>query len=480
MNKSYFFKCLCTLLLSVVFFLFFKMHLPERLFVQNEPDVKTRIIDSVLIDLMAQDDDELLDSLGVLLESEISDLRKKTFFTDTPEKYVGYQHMLNFFEKLYEVEKGELPNSKVRIAYFGDSMTDGDMIVQDLRAQLQDIFGGKGVGFVNVASESSASRSSIKHLHSSNWKIQSYLNVKNPLSPFGVNGNVFFAQDSTKKYWIDYKAGQIRHSQKLNRPKLFYGYSSNPKAKAEIIIDNDTVVKFLNGKNILNSIQLSPQDDLDRVRLNFSNLDSLPLFGVNFDNGEGVHVDNFSSRGNSGLPISIFDKELMNAFQAELGYDLIVLHFGTNVLNYHNKNYGWYAKGMGRVINHIRECFPGASILIVSTADKATKYGTEMRTDSAVVPLTKAQEKYAKNNHASFYNLYLEMGGDNAMVRWVDGDPSMGNKDYTHFNYQGAKKVGGMIHDFILKGYQTYKLQRKIMSLPSQNQVHTLEGDETK
>src|SRR5690606_27064791 len=116
--------------------------------------------------------------------------------------------------------------------------------------------------------------------------------------------------------------------------------------------------------------------------------DSIPIYGFNFDDGKGVHVDNFSQRGNSGIPISNFNVPLMKAFQEKLDYDLIVLHYGTNVLNYGTKHYGWYERGMTKTINRLRECFPDAAILVISTADKATKYGLEMKTDSAVVPLT--------------------------------------------------------------------------------------------
>jgi len=70
-------------------------------------------------------------------------------------------------------------------------MTDGDMIVQDVRTQFQSIFGGEGVGFVNITSESAGSRGSIIHEFSPNWKAQSYLKTKSPLRSFGVNGSVF-------------------------------------------------------------------------------------------------------------------------------------------------------------------------------------------------------------------------------------------------------------------------------------------------
>jgi hypothetical protein len=112
------------------------------------------------------------------------------------------------------------------------------------------------------------------------------------------------------------------------------------------------------------------------------------------------------------------------------------------------------------------EGFPGASILFVSTADKATKYKTEMKTDSAVVPLTNAQRNYALKTQSGFINLYTLMGGDGSMIKWVDQEPILANKDYTHFNMRGSKKVAGMIYNQIMVGYQEYKRMRAKATLP--------------
>ena len=62
------------------------------------------------------------------------------------------QYLFSFFKKLEELEQTK--NGKIRIAYYGDSMTDGDLIVQDLRALFQNAFGGLGIGFLPIASES--------------------------------------------------------------------------------------------------------------------------------------------------------------------------------------------------------------------------------------------------------------------------------------------------------------------------------------
>ena len=64
------------------------------------------------------------------------------------------------------------------------------------------------------------------------------------------------------------------------------------------------------------------------------------------------------------MPLGSFNVDLMNAFQQKLGYDLIILQFGTNVLNYGSLNYSWYERKMTSVVKHVKECFPGAAIAV--------------------------------------------------------------------------------------------------------------------
>lgn len=393
------------------------------------------------------------------------------FPTENFDDYKGYQYLVLFYEKLLQLETKHQGN--VRIAYFGDSMTDGDMIVKEFRSSLQSRFGGEGVGFVNITSESAPSRSTISHQFSSNWKTLSYLNVKYPKKPFGVNGHVFFVKkDTVEPVWVKYRANNVRHLTSLNNPVLFYGKSGNRQGSVDFIVGKDTISKKLNPVNKVNTLSLG-MGNLKSFKANFVQADSIPFYGFNFDDGRGVHVDNFSNRGNSGLPIATFDTNVMKAFNERLGYDLIILQYGTNVLNYGSLNYTWYERKMARVVNHLKECFPGVAILIISTADKSTKYDLEMKTDSAVVPLTRAQRKYAVNTEAAYINLYTLMGGDGSMVKWVEEVPAMANKDYTHFNFRGAKKISDLIYNQINNGYEEYKRLRghKSAELPKKAEV---------
>jgi lysophospholipase L1-like esterase len=270
---------------------------------------------------------------------------------------------------------------------------------------------------------------------------------------------VFFANDPSNPTWVQYEAGLKKYSTSLDNATLFYGRSSKT-GKVNFIIGKDTIKKNLSPNNLVNTLKVS-SGSLKAFKANFVHADSIPIYGFNFDNGIGVHVDNFSQRGNSGLPISMFNADVMRAFNNNLNYDLIILHYGTNVLNYGTKNYSWYEKGMTKTVNKIRESFPGVSILIVSTADKSTKYELEMKTDSAVVPLMKAQKHYALETESGFVNLYTLMGGDGSMIKWVYETPARANKDYTHFNQRGAKAIGNLLYGQLNKGYEEYKVLRE-------------------
>lgn len=458
MNKSYFFQSFLIVLLAAGAFIVFKQFLPKKIFSESTVDSKNVLIDSMLLDAVAKDTPTSKDTLinQKIVFDETAGIQ---FPSENFEDYKGYQYLISFFEKLYQLETNPEGN-KVRIAYFGDSMTDGDMIVQDLRTNYQTQFGGQGVGFVSITSESAASRSSITHQYSGNWKTQSYLNVKRPRSPFGVNGHVFFANDTSNIEWIRFKANNAKFATMLDNPTLFYGKGKNFHGKVNMIVGKDTVTKNLSPNSLVNTLKMS-SNSLKSFKADFIQADSIPIFGFNFDDGKGVHVDNFSQRGISGLPISTFNPSVMQAFNAKLGYDLIILHYGTNVLNYGTKDYTWYDRSMTKTVNHLKECFPGVSILIVSTADKSTKYELEMKTDSAVVPLTVAQKRYALKTESGFVNLYTLMGGDGSMVKWVEEEPAKANKDYTHFNYRGAKKIASLLYEQLNQGYEQYKVLRK-------------------
>lgn len=469
-QNSYFASTILLILLSIVAFIGLKAILPERLFPEQtiSANNKNIIIDNLLLDAIEadkaetktdstkvdRDDSEAIESNEGTTDAnsdiEVDGSLNPTLTVD------GYQNISSFYSKLNELETQKKGN--VRIAYFGDSMNDGDLIVQDIRQAFQDSYGGQGVGFVAITSLSANARYSVSHQFSKDWKTESFVTAKKGShTTFGVSGQVFYGNDTTntKSFWVKYKAQGQKHCTQLNNPILYYGRSNNENGTVTIeTADGLKEVKALNTNKLLNKLSLSDGNP-KQLKLTFNNIDSIPLYGVSFENNTGVHVDNFSLRGNSGLPLSIFSTSLMNAFDATFDYDLIVLHYGANVLSYTVESYGWYEKGMTRVVNNLRRSFPNADILIISTADKATKIEEELASDPAVILLLNAQKRYARNTGAGFINLYSLMGGDGSMIKWVED--GLAGKDYTHFNASGSKKVAKLIYNEIAKGYNLFK-----------------------
>ena len=132
--------------------------MPNKIFPDSKVDSKSVLIDSLLLESVAND--SLSEEGDSIAEIEKKEAQEKIVFdategiefpTETFENYKGYQYLISFYEKLYQLEKN--PQAKVRIAYYGDSMTDGDLIVQDVRNNYQERFGGNGVGFVSITLE---------------------------------------------------------------------------------------------------------------------------------------------------------------------------------------------------------------------------------------------------------------------------------------------------------------------------------------
>lgn len=451
-TRNYFVYIFFTLLFSVSYFLFFKKVLPERLFPDTQIQGPNIAIDSLA--LVAMNADTIQNATADSSYMALNDSASTRYEFSLDENMEGHSYISSFYDKLYALENSKEKNQSIRIAYFGDSMTDADYIVQDMRRLFQQKYGGQGVGFVGITSQSAQSRYSVSHKYSKNWNTKSFLKKHIKGTLLGIDGQVSFAESGSVT--IEYKANGWANCEQLNNPTLFFGKSTNDSAYVSIYLSKDSLSKInLAPTSLLNTAQLG--NTTKKLKLGFHHADSIPFYGVDFSSKQGVHVDNFSMRGNSGLPLSLLNVGLMNSFDEKLHYDLIILQYGANILSYGTTDYSWYEKQMSLVVMHLRKCFPHADIIIVSVADKASKVDMEMKTDKAVVPLMKAQKYCAERTGAGFINLYNLMGGENSMVKWVDEKPTLATKDYTHFNISGSKKIAGLIFTEIENGYENHK-----------------------
>src|SRR5699024_11097742 len=119
---------------------------------------------------------------------------------------------------------------------------------------------------------------------------------------YSVSGMVSYA-DSLSTPVLKYSAGVNATNNLMPNPVLYYGQSQNDSAEVRMITKTDTLLYTLNSGRLLNKLELKP-GIYSKFELDFYKADSIPFYGMNFDVPTGIQVDNFSKRGNSGLPLT--------------------------------------------------------------------------------------------------------------------------------------------------------------------------------
>ncbi|MFO7446137.1 MAG: hypothetical protein R6W90_07200 [Ignavibacteriaceae bacterium] len=346
---------------------------------------------------------------------------------------------------------------KIRIAHFGDSLIEGDVITSDLRENLQKRFGGNGAGFVSINSDDVQMRKTTKLTYSTDWEEASIFK-RNPKNwPFGINACVFVP---SSKSWVKYETSSFSKSLKsfstarliykggTPNCKIKYSFNGAPAQTASLSSGNDVKVLDLDASGTAGS-----------VKIDFDNCGGASAFfyGVSLENGNGIYVDNFPIKGNSGVSLVDIPKDVLKGFNDQLNYKLIIINFGINVLSPTYSDYNWYAKRMEKVINYFKEAFPQTSILLVSVGDKAIKKGSRFITDPQTPMLLEAQKDVAKKTGIAFWNLFEAMGGENSIPQWVSAGPPLAFRDYCHLTPEGGTRVADLLTSALMDEYNKAK-----------------------
>lgn len=364
------------------------------------------------------------------------------FNTDTNRSSLN-----GFLQKLADLKAGK--KKKVRIAYFGDSMIEGDLLTQTVRKLLQQTFGGSGVGFVPITSQVSKFRQSVTHDYSGGWQDDNFKTGRSNKLYF--SGHLFRSNGD----WVQMIDQTITDSTAMIEKSLICG---NTPGTVNISVNGSSF--NVNAPNLLNRVPLAT-DKNRSIRLGVSN-ESLPVYGISFESPSGVFVDNFSFRGITGIELGYIDSVFMKSIATNNPYDLIVLQYGVNLLFRPNdKNFNWYAKAMLPIVKKFRSCFPSSDVMIVCTADRAFRYNGEYKSAVGIDSLIKIQATLAYETGCAFYNQFASMGGTNSIVDWAKRNPSLANKDYVHPNHRGAEILGTYLYEAIMNELKKYNRTRK-------------------
>lgn len=348
-----------------------------------------------------------------------------------------------------------LKNSKnkiIRIAHYGDSLIQGDIITEYIREKLQERFGGKGVGYLNIVSNDIRMRNTTKHTFSNDWNYVSIITRNADNLPFGVSGAVAVPKLNS---WVKYEtSSSLKSSGSFTQAKIFYSnadesstfqYTINGRNKGTIKLERGDVVREIN---------IEANGTGNSIEIKFIQGRAPYIYGISLESGNGVYIDNFPMPGNSGVSLLEISGDKLSEFDKLMDYNLVILTYGANV-NAPNKGiYNLYENKMITVINQFKKSFPNAGILLISVGDKTMKRGNKFITNPDVPILLDTQKRIVEKTNIAFWNLWEAMGGNNSMDEWVNSAPPMALKDYSHFTPIGGERVSQLLFEAILQASQ--------------------------
>lgn len=340
-------------------------------------------------------------------------------------------------------------NKQVRIAHFGDSIILGDIITEYLREKLQQKFGGQGVGFMNIVSDDNRMRRTTTHTYSDDWEYISFL-TRNPKNlPVGISGALAIPKIGS---WVKYEANPVyKSSSSFSLIKIFYRDADKTSQIQYSIDDGSPINVNLTEGNELKKLEIKLKSNSKKFYMKFIAGKSPIFYGVSLESSNnGVYVDNFPMRGNSGASLSDISKETLMQFDNYIHYDLIIFNYGANVSSTNKGIFTVYENKMVKVIEKFKTAFPKTSFLLISSADRTQKVGSNFKTNPDVNLLIEAQKNIAERTNIAFWNLQEVQGGNDSMDDWVNASPPLALKDYAHFTYLGGEKVANFLFDALM------------------------------
>ena len=112
------------------------------------------------------------------------------------------------------------------------------------------------------------------------------------------------------------------------------------------------------------------------------------------------------------------------------------------------------------VVEHLKQAFPQAGILVVGVGDREDRINGELRTLPGILALSRYQQNLAAECHVAFWNLYQGMGGEGSIRRMAEAKPAEAGKDYTHINLRGGERVAKALFKSMVYGYEQHQKRK--------------------
>lgn len=129
-------------------------------------------------------------------------------------------------------------------------------------------------------------------------------------------------------------ANERRHVPQAHRPRV--GRPADlyePRTNDDPCNEHDTIHKVYNPEPGPEVQQIDIHTPIRSLEVRIANPAGFIGYGIVFENKNGVSLDNYSIRGNSGLALFGTNAAVNARIGAMRGYDLIILQYGLNVMS---------------------------------------------------------------------------------------------------------------------------------------------------
>jgi hypothetical protein len=373
-----------------------------------------------------------------------------------------------FFNHLNRIKAtGEL----IRVLHYGDSQIEGDRITSYIRNELQQQFGGSGVGlFPPVLIK--GTNMSLQHQLSGTWERYTIKSIENGniyhkrlgvLMSFGRFSPVYERSKDLYAGEINLKKSNIAYmrTREFKRCRIFYGFNKKPFI-AELRYKNQTIdAELIPPSHQLQTLSWNIDKSLNEITISFKGEDSPDIYALAIDDYKGVAVDNIPLRGSSGTDFTRTDMAFFRSMYQKLNARLIIMQFGVNLVPHIIDDYSYYEKQYYKQLKTLKGLRSDISIIVIGVSDMSRNVMGHYESYPNIEKIREAQKNAAFKAGCAFWDMYEAMGGENSMPAWVNANPPLAKKDFTHFTWKGSVIISKMFYDAFINDYYEYVHTKK-------------------
>ncbi len=363
------------------------------------------------------------------------------------------QAMLKFHRRLREAELGK---AKARLLFFGASHIASDAITGRIRERLQARFGNGGAGFLLPVKPWRYYRHQQIDIDS-DWKKWEAFRIRASTTEedrFGLAGVA--VQTDEEGHFGTLTA---RGNRKLPTQYELFVQSQPGGGKLEIEVDGKVIRRIsTEGETVANAyVSFDTPNETKSVTVRSRGDGPIRIYGISAENpGPGVVVDTLGINGSRARYQLLWDAPTYLEHVMRRDPALIALAYGTNESGDEDVPLELYEQRLREVLSRLQDVAPNASCLLIGASDRPTreKYQDPFTDRPRTAQVNAVQKKVSEAMGCAWFDLQEFMGGPLSMLTWVQHDPPYGSKDHIHFTHLGYERLGDVLHDALLWGYE--------------------------